>query len=389
MRWTLIPIRAFESAYRSVNAVKWKSMISMTTIFIGSLAITTTFTISKNVDSYVDHLIDKNGGPRVSAVNFSSREKFSNLEIQKLKKISIIKKVFATDETSVNVRRLHKNITLQLNSVDENNWLHLPYTLKSGVFVSPLDNVHSSNTIVLSKQALTKLEFVNGIGEYINVKLKGGDEIRLKVVGVAELTGNSNDRGTGWVNFSLYRELTGKKAMAEIHIISTGSKWMNWVESFGVALFKEKFGSEVWFNNPLAKFEKMKNQLGAFIKMGYILGFLALIAGSIGSTSIMILNVNLRRREIGLYKSMGFSPTIILIQFTCETLIMSVIAGTIGGIFGSILGLLISKDMFPVAEMSLTGFLLGISSALATGLCFGLIPAILAARTDPVKALQG
>jgi putative ABC transport system permease protein len=122
--------------------------------------------------------------------------------------------------------------------------------------------------------------------------------------------------------------------------------------------------------------------------MGYILGFMALVAGAVGSTSVMILNINLRKKEIGLYKSMGFSPFVILVQFTFETLIQSLFGGLLGGFFGSIIGYYISMDIFNIAELNVLGFFLGISSATLTGLVFGLIPAFMAARVDPVKALQ-
>ena len=382
-------IRAFENAYRSVNAVKWKSGISLITILIGSLAITTTFTISKNVDGFVDYLIEENGGPKVSAFNFATDAKFGDEELQKFKQVSVIKKVFGTDAEKIKARFEDKSFMLSLIAVTADNWRHIPYELISGNFISEMDQVNSPNTIVLSKEAVKNFGLLPAIGRFVTVKIKGSDEIRLKVIGVANLKGNDFDRGSAWVNFPLYKELTGKKAVGQLHIVSNEAKWMNWVESFAKELLSKKFGTDIWIYNPLEQFMEQKDQLHIFIQMGYILGFLALIAGSIGSTSVMILNVNLRRREIGLYKSMGFTPFIILLQFSCETLILSLFGGFVGAISGSVLGLLISKDMFPIASLSATGFLLGLASALITGLAFGLIPAFIAAQTDPVKALQG
>jgi len=247
----------------------------------------------------------------------------------------------------------------------------------------------SSNVIVLSKESIKKFGSDLKVGSYINVKIKGEGEIGLKVIGIVELTQNEVDYGTAFVDINIYQILTGKNTLPELHVLGTHTSWMNWLEAFSQSALQEKFSTNININNPLVYIMEVKKQLNVFIQMGYVLGILALIAGTIGSTSVMILNINLRRREIGLYKAMGFSPLIILIQFTCETLIISVFGGILGGILGSGLGYYISQGMFPVAQLSVMGLGLGLASATATGLVFGMIPAVLAAKTDPVKALQG
>jgi putative ABC transport system permease protein len=172
--------------------------------------------------------------------------------------------------------------------------------------------------------------------------------------------------------------------------VATDSGWMNWVEEFSQEYFDTKFGmGNVWVENPLEEFLDEKNRLLTFINMGYALGFLALLGGTIGSTSVMILNVNVRRREIGLYKAMGYSSGVIILLFICETLILCFIGGFMGSCAGTLLGQQMSLNMFNVSQLSAGGFFLGLLSALVTGLLFGLIPATMAARTDAVKALQG
>jgi len=85
MRLPLIYIRAFENDYRSITSVKWKSYIAMTTILVGSLATTTTFTISSNIDTYVDYMVDQNGGPKVLLQNMDTKNHFTKSDLQKLK----------------------------------------------------------------------------------------------------------------------------------------------------------------------------------------------------------------------------------------------------------------------------------------------------------------
>jgi putative ABC transport system permease protein len=381
-------LRAFSSACRSITSVKWKAVISILTILIGALAITTTFTISSNVDVYVDHLINENGGPRVTVMNFAPGAKFTNKEIQKFKKISVVKKVYAADSQDIRFRLNSVSSMLTTHAVTSDNWLYLPYKIKSGHFISPQSHP-ISNVVVLSPVAAKKFSSETLIGKYINIKVKGKGELRFKVIGIAEPSEGQFDSGAAWVHIDNYKLFTGKKTLSTLHVVGQGPDWMNWIEVFSKKTLDQDFRNNFFINNPLSSFLEAKNQLVVFIHMGYVLGILALIAGAIGSTSVMILNVNLRRKEIGLYKSMGFSSSIILVQFTCETLVLSLTGGVIGGILGSGLGYFISADMFPVAKLSFLGFGLGLISATLTGLCFGLIPAYLAAKMDPVKALQG
>ena len=380
--------RALIAAYRSITSVKWKASIAILTILIGALAITTTFSISSNVDVYVDYLIDQNGGPKVSVLNFSHKNKFEPNDLKKFENISVIKKAFMTGSKQINIRNNDISSNLRVFAVTKDNWDQLSYKVISGHFISPAFIGRASNVIVLSKEGAKRMGAGSGVGNFINVKMPGAGEIRLKVIGIVELNSTQYDQGSAFIDFQMYHNITGEKKLGEIQLIATDADWMNWIENFANSTLSSKFKENFVVSNPLAYFLETKKQLEVFIQMGYILGFMALIAGAVGSTSVMILNINLRRKEIGLYKSMGFSPFVILVQFTFETLIQSLFGGFLGGFFGSIIGYYISMDIFNIARLNVLGFFLGLSSATLAGLIFGLIPAMMAARVDPVKALQ-
>lgn len=385
----LIFTRAVFSAYRSVSSVKWKSMISMITIFIGSLAITATFTIGSNVDTYVDYLININGGPKVTAYNYSQSEIFSENDLKIYRGISSVKESFLSSESIVNFRYKDKALRFKTIPITKDNWTSHSLKILSGSMISPFKKGRVSLSVVLSEEAIKKLKMPLPVGKFVSVKMKGGGEIQLKIIGITKSDGYSFDQGTAYVPHEVFRDISGEKGLTQLSVVGSGANFMNWIENFSNTFLKKKFGENLWIYNPLSQFLEQKAQLSVFIEMGYVLGLLALVAGSIGATSVMIFNINLRRREIGLYKSMGFSSIIILIQFTLETVILSLLGGILGAVGGSILGYFMSQGMFPVAEVSVLGFFLGVLSALVTGTLFGLVPAFMASRVDPVKALQG
>jgi ABC-type antimicrobial peptide transport system permease subunit len=381
--------RSFLSAFLSLKALKWKSLISIITILIGAMAITATFTISHNVDTYVNYLINLDGGPSILAMN-QGKSGFDKEDINYFKNISSIKHAFRLETSFERLRLDNRSIPLELKSVTDDNWKHLSYHLKKGHFISKLNHHNSEATVVLSSKIVNMLKLSNPIGKKINFKIKNSGDLPLRIVGVADPRGEDLGFGMAWVNHELFQVITGKKALTQMKIVATDSGWMNWVEEFSQEYFDTKFGmGNVWVENPLEEFLDEKNRLLTFINMGYALGFLALLGGTIGSTSVMILNVNVRRREIGLYKAMGYSSGVIILLFICETLILCFIGGFMGSCAGTLLGQQMSLNMFNVSQLSAGGFFLGLLSALVTGLLFGLIPATMAARTDAVKALQG
>jgi putative ABC transport system permease protein len=117
----------------------------------------------------------------------------------------------------------------------------------------------------------------------------------------------------------------------------------------------------------------------------------ALLVGGIGIMNIMLVSVSERTREIGLRKAVGARPAIILNQFLVEAVVLCLIGGLIGVVLGqaAIMGLkLASPDSMSRAEVPAWAILVAVLFSGATGVLFGMFPAIKAARLDPIEALR-
>ena len=120
---------------------------------------------------------------------------------------------------------------------------------------------------------------------------------------------------------------------------------------------------------------------------------ISLLVGGIGIMNIMLVSVTERTREIGLRKAVGARRKDIIFQFLAESVVLSLI----GGIFGILLGWLISFGISQIALASDTPIntsigvdtiLLATLFSMAVGLFFGLYPANRAASLEPVEALR-
>ena len=104
--------------------------------------------------------------------------------------------------------------------------------------------------------------------------------------------------------------------------------------------------------------------------------------------NIMLASVAERQREVGIRKAIGATNFQIINQFLIE----SAIVGCIGGIIGYSVGIgsAYLLGMYLPFEPSLQWqvALLAISTAIITGVMFGLYPAVRAAQKDPIETLR-
>ncbi len=121
-----------------------------------------------------------------------------------------------------------------------------------------------------------------------------------------------------------------------------------------------------------------------------LLGFTAaisLLVGGIGVMNVMLMTVTERTREIGIRMATGARTIDILRQFLTEAMMVSGVGGLAGAALG-ILGGVGAAVLFhmPVIFSGLATFG-AVLCAVMTGLLFGFMPALRAARLEPVAAL--
>lgn len=134
--------------------------------------------------------------------------------------------------------------------------------------------------------------------------------------------------------------------------------------------------------------EMMTSISGMMTTLLTAIAAISLIVGGIGIMNIMYVTVTERTKEIGLRMSIGAHNSSILLQFLCESVILSLI----GGVIGIVLGLLLSYGLSVIQGMpfivSTSAVILSFVVCAATGIFFGWYPAKKAASLDPINALR-
>lgn len=119
------------------------------------------------------------------------------------------------------------------------------------------------------------------------------------------------------------------------------------------------------------------------------LGGISLLVGSVGILTIMTLSVSERVSEIGLFRAIGAERGDILGMFLGEAVALS----AVGGISGVVLGILVVEMiawLLPALPVRLAWhyLLFAFGLSVVIGMAAGVLPALRAARLDPLEALR-
>ena len=137
--------------------------------------------------------------------------------------------------------------------------------------------------------------------------------------------------------------------------------------------------------------EMMQAKLSASRAMALLLAAIAsisLLVGGIGIMNIMLVSVTERTREIGIRMAVGAQRRHILLQFLIEAVVLCMIGGLIGTLFGIGGSAVVSTVGDLPALLKTSDIVLALGVAATVGLVFGYFPAQRAALLHPIDALR-
>ncbi len=115
---------------------------------------------------------------------------------------------------------------------------------------------------------------------------------------------------------------------------------------------------------------------------------ISLLVGGIGIMNVMLVSVAERMHEIGIRKAVGATNRQILSQFIVESSVLSLSGGVIGIALSFFIDvcLRLFTNINPIISWQVVVIATGVS--LLIGIIFGTMPALKAARRDPIEALR-
>ncbi|HVO13521.1 MAG TPA: ABC transporter permease [Vicinamibacteria bacterium] len=146
---------------------------------------------------------------------------------------------------------------------------------------------------------------------------------------------------------------------------------------------------------PVTDLKTMQAQIGEslFVErmvaaLSAAFGLLATVLAAVGLYSVMSHAVAMRTREIGLRVALGADGRSVLLMVLREVVVLAALGIGVGLPGGFGLGRLIESQLFGLTARDPLTFGVATLTLVATALAAGLVPAVRAARVDPMTALR-
>ncbi|MEL6925508.1 MAG: ABC transporter permease [Bacteroidota bacterium] len=278
------------------------------------------------------------------------------------------------------------------------------FELINGRFLNERDMNNRRKVIVIGKRVQEVLfeEEEDPIGEYIKV---GGTEYLVVGVLKSDRRGSeaADDEEVILMPLTTAQQITNQPNRIHWFLCSTyANVRVSEVEEKVKTLLRQRHDiapddpQGIGSNNVEEEFRQIN---GLFIGIKFITWFVGigtLLAGIIGVGNIMLIVVKERTKEIGIRKAMGATPGSIISMIMLESVFITTIAGYAGLAFSTCIVALMNMAVSSGGSVEFyanpeVDFGVGISALLIliiSGALIGLVPALHAARINPVQALK-
>jgi len=287
------------------------------------------------------------------------------------------------------------NPNIQIFGGDENYILASGYELEKGRNFSLAEINGGAHIVLIGKEVELALFGAKGSALDKQIKIGAG---RYKVVGVLKSKGNSAGFGgdkLAIIPLTNARQYFGKPDMSfTINVLTKDAFLVDVLlhEARGAFRKVRKIAATGAEDFDIVKSDNLANVLIGSLKNitlgATVIGLITLLGAAIGLMNIMLVSVTERTREIGIRKAMGATQAIIKNQFLIESVVICIMGGLIGILFGIIIGNFISLALDTGFFIPWFWIITGVIICVVVGLVSGYLPAKRASELDPIESLR-
>lgn len=400
----------------SVISIRTNALRTILTILIIAIGITALVGILTAIDSLKSSISDtfKDMGANTFTIqSFGSNYQVLNKRVRKKsysyisyrqaqefkEKYSIPSNVavetWITGTATVTANGLKTNPNIGLGGGDEGYLIANGVELDKGRMFSAFDMEIGNNVAVIGSELVKKLfpGKKSVLDEYISV-----NSVRYRVIGTFKTKGNDFGGGVDrWVIIPISNaraNFSRPNQSFSINITPEDPTMMDDAIGEAESVFRQVRrltpADESDFNIEQSDsiIELMLDMMNNVTIAAFVISAITLLGAAVGLMNIMLVAVTERTREIGTRKAMGATSKTIKQQFLFE----SIMIGQLGGLLGIVLGILVGNALPLFTGGSFTvpwvWMLLGVAVCFLVSVASGYIPAVRAARLDPIEALR-
>ena len=396
-----------KESWLSISGNKIRSFLTVLGIIIGVMAVVIMVAVGETVQYEItdqfsslgtNTVMIRAGAAQVGGVRSGNRQTLTIDDAEVIAKLPDVAAVSPVQSSGAQVVYGNKNWSTSMMGVYPDYTTVQNIEVEYGAFFEQSAVRNASTYAVIGPKTASELGMnANPVGEVIRVQ-----NVPFVVIGVTKERGDS---AMGSQDDMVIIPITTLKKRLQ------GSRFPNAVSMIALKLYQDadnsvvidqisallrdrhklKAGDEDDFQVMDMKqiMETMTTVTGYLKLLLIAIAAVSLLVGAIGIMNMMLVSVAERTREIGIRKAIGARERHIIIQFLAESIMISFIGSMIGLVLGVglsqgvgrfILGYSVPFSLWPVV--------LSITVAVVVGLASGVMPAIKAAKLNPIDSLR-
>ena len=406
--------QAKESLIFALNSVivnKLRTFLSLLGITIGIFSIITVFTVIDSLENNIRSSIASLGENVVYVQKWPWSMggeypwwKYLRRPVPKQEEEELLRKKLSLSEAISFMAGTNKTIKYESKSFENTSVLGVAsdyekirsFEIKRGRFISPTEYHTGKNVAVIGyKLSIDLFGTKSPIDK--TIKISGR---KVKVIGVFEKEGESAI-GEDSLDETIIVPVNYIKSIVNLRNINPlimvkakeGIATDDLIDEIRGALrsirrLKPKEEDNFALNQISLLSEGLNNIFGTINIAGWIIGGFSLLVGGFGIANIMFVSVRERTNLIGIQKALGAKNYFILLQFLYESVLLSIIGGSIGLLLIFILTTIVSATGSFNISLTVSNIVLGLTISSVIGIISGFSPAFKASRLNPVEAIS-
>ncbi|OGX24579.1 MAG: MacB family efflux pump subunit [Omnitrophica WOR_2 bacterium GWF2_38_59] len=393
---------------QSVHAIlsnRMRSLLSMLGILIGVAAVIAMLAIGQGAQASIKQKLSSLGTNRLTVrpgasksgavmMETGSTTRFTIEDTTAMERLTGVKYVSPIVNGRAQLVAEGKNWNSEVQGTGVDYSLMHSSVPKTGRFITSNELLMRERVAVVGMTVVRQLfSGKNPVGKSIRI-----NKIIFEVIGVLPEKGATGFRDEDDIviipiTTAMYR-LLGKQYVDSIDVEVSNQEQMSQVQTAikQLVIKRHHLTKDNEGSFDVRNMADLQSALTSTTKtMTLLLGAVAaisLLVGGIGIMNIMLVSVTERTREIGLRKAIGARRVDIITQFLIEAVLMTVIGGFIGIIFGIGTAALLSVFAGWATKISPISIIMATTFSISIGIVFGLKPAVQAAALNPIEALR-